>query len=190
MLTQVGGTRGDMAPFPIGEKRSSELSEQLDPLCGMEIHGLNGDVFRLVRLNIAAGLTATAGTGGARCGAFAYSLEAEEVTKTFDVQMAVRGGAKPINRVCGYGRPDQVALADNDYFWLHVDGPVIAGYLGDADVNVAVGDYIDLDDDADTGKVYGGGTTFSAEFTQGVSRSTEAGTDAIVLFTPIRKFQG
>lgn len=190
MLTQVGGTRGDKLPFPIGEKRSSELSAQLDPLCGMEVFGQNGDVFRLVRLNIAAGLTATADTAGAQSAAFAYSALATDATRTFDVQKALRGGTKPLNKVCGFGRPDQVALDDNDYFWLHVDGPMIEGILGDDVTALAIGDFLDLDDDADTGKLYSGGTTFSAEFTVGTCLTTDPGADLPVQFIPCKKFRG
>lgn len=190
MLTQVGGTRGDKLPFPIGEKRSIEEMPYLAALAGMEVKGQNGDEFRLVRLNVAAGLTAAAGTGGAQCSAFAYSAKASDAAVDFDVEPAVRGGAIPINRVCGFGRADQVALADNDFFWLHVDGPEMEGYLGEVTTDVAVGEYLDLDDDADLGKLYGTDTTFSPEFTVGTSLETQTGNDAKIRFRPCKKFRG
>lgn len=185
MLTQVGGSKGDRPPFPIGEKRSLEEMPYLDALVGMEITGRNGDVFRLVRLNIAAGLAAAA----AQCMAFAYTALATSAARTFDVELAVRGGTKPINRAVGFGRPDQVLLVDNDFFWLHVDGPKITMLLGDDVTALAIGDYVDLDDDADKGKVYSGGTTFTPEFHLGTCLTTDPGADTRIDVIPYRKFR-
>lgn len=191
MLPQVGGTRGDRLPFPIGEKRSSELSAQLDPLLGMEVFGQEGNVYRLVRLNLAAGLSGGAPAAGASqaCGRiFTYTLTATGV-HAYDVKLAQRTGTVPANRPVGVGVQNQAALDDNDYFWIHVDGPYFDLWAGDDGTNFVIGDYVALDDDADLGCVYSLSTTFTPEFLIGICLTTEAGVDATVRVRPYKKLQ-
>lgn len=186
LYTTKGGTKGAIATIPLGGKASSAQSAAMDPQCGTEIEDDRGNVFRLVRLNVSGGLA----TGAVQYMAFGYSAQAEDTTRTFDVEPNKSTSTKPLDKVAGFGVPNQVALDDNDYFWLHVAGPVMQGYLGDDGTDLAIGDFVNLDDDADLGKLKSGGDTFDAEYTVGVSLTTEAGTDAVVRFIPRQKFVG
>lgn len=181
-----GGTLGGIASFPLGKKVSSTFASSLDRQCGTEVVDDKGNVFRLVRLNAAAGLA----VGAVRYMAFGYTAEATDADPTYDVAPCASDSTKPLDKVAGFGLPNQVALVDNDYFWLHVDGPVIQGYMGDDGTDLAIGDFVNLDNDADLGKLASGGDTFNAEYTVGVSRSTQAGTDAVIQFRPCKKFRG
>lgn len=179
----------DAPPFPVGEKRAAADFPDIDRLVGMEIRGKRGYVARLVRLDIAAGLGDTTEPTNPACRAFAYSIGTTDLFPTFDVLLALRGATIPQNYVCGFSPPDQVALADNDLFWLIVDGPEIWGKLGDADVNVAIVDIVALDDDADRGNLYGLVVT-ATEFALGTSLDTRTGTDEEFRFRPAKKFTG
>jgi hypothetical protein len=181
-----GGSLGTLATIPLGGKASSAQSEAFDKQCGTEVEDGMGNVFRLVRLNAASGLA----TSAVQYMSFGYSALADDATRTFDVEPNKSTSTKPLDKVAGFGLPNQVALDDNDYFWLHVDGPVIQGYLGDDGTDLAIGDFVNLDDDADLGKLKSGADTFDAEYTVGVSLTTEAGTDAVVRFVPRQKFRG
>jgi hypothetical protein len=178
------GTLGTLSGLVVGKKVASADFPDYAKWLGTEIVGPRGEKYRLVQLNVAAGVAVP------QYLAFANSTPTTDLTRNFDVELAVRGGAKPTNRVCGYAIEGQVALVDNDIFWLQFDGPEIAGYIGDDNTDVAVGDYLNLDDDADKGKLYGVGTTFSAEFTQGVALDANTGVDQLVRFIPIKPFRG
>jgi hypothetical protein len=181
----------DPLPFPIGEARASADFPELDKLVGSYYRGKNGFACRLVRLNIPAGLDNSTEPKKADCRAFARTLETTDVEPpVYDVELALRGGTKPINRTCGFTIPGQAALVDNDLFFLVVKGPYIWVKLGDDDTDVAIGDYINLDDDVDKGNVYGVSTTISAEFTLGVAMDTRTGTDQELRIKPIREFIG
>lgn len=186
LYTTKGGTKGAIATIPLGSKASSAQASAMDPQCGTEIEDDRGNVFRLVRLNSASGLTAA----NVQYMAFGYTIETEDVTRSFDVAKCAADSTKPLDKIAGFGLPNQVALDDNDYFWLHVDGPVIQGYMGDDGTDLAIGDFVNLDDDVDLGKLKSGGDTFNDEYTVGVSRTTEAGTDAVIQFIPRQKFRG
>jgi hypothetical protein len=158
----------------------------MDPQCGTEIEDDRGNVWRLVRLNVSGGLTAA----NAQYMAFGYTIETEDVTRSFDVAKCASDSTKPLDKVAGFGVPNQVALDDNDYFWLHVYGPVMQGYMGDDGTDLAIGDFVNLDDDADLGKLKSGADTLNTEYTVGTSRTTETGTDAVIQFIPCKKFNG
>lgn len=179
----------DVPAFPVGEKRAAADYPELDKLVGTEVMGRNGYVARLVRLDIAAGLADSNQATSPRCRAFAYSIGTTASPPTYDVLLALRGGTLPQNYVCGFSPPDQVALVDNDLFWLIVDGPEMWGVNGDSDVNIAIGDIVALDDDADRGNLYGLVVT-ATEFAVGVSLDTLTGTDNEFRFRPCRKFTG
>ncbi len=186
LYTAKGGTKGAIGALALGKKVSSDQSAAFDPMCGLEIEDDRGNVFRLVRLNVAAGLA----TGAVQYMAFGYTALADDATRNFDVEPCKSTSTKPLDKVAGFGLPNQVALVDNDYFWLHVDGPVIQGYMGDDGTDLAIGDFVNLDDDADLGKLKTGADTFDAEYTVGVSLTTETGTDAVIRFVPRQKFRG
>lgn len=131
------GTHGTIGALPIGGKVSSDHADDMDAILGTEIEGPKGTRFRLVRLNKAAGIAAP----GRRT--FVYTSETG-----YDVDMSATANA----RICGVATKDQVALVDNDYFWLQVDG-VVELIRGDDGTNIAAGDHVANDDDADEGKV-------------------------------------
>jgi hypothetical protein len=170
------GTHGTIGLFPVGSKCPSTV-EALEKNLGQEVEGPLGHRFRLVRLNIAAGLTAA----NAECRAFKYSAD----DGTFDVELCTETG-----RACGFSVEDQVALDDNDYFWLHVDGPKIKGFLGDDAGNPAAGDYVEVDDDADKGKLKTTTTTYDAKLTMGVCLEAASTDGDLFYFRPIRKLNG
>jgi hypothetical protein len=122
--------------------------------------------------------------------AFAYSAVASNGLRTYDVVLALLGGVVPTNRICGFAVEDQAVLVDNDVFWIQFDGPEITGFLGDDPADAVVGEYLNLDNDADRGKLIAVGTVFSAEFGVGTALDAEAGNDLPVRFVPFHPFRG
>lgn len=184
------GIHGEMGPFHVGEKVAGDAPEadSIAELLGREYHDSDGNVYRLVRLDVAAGLAGSGvGAGVAPYRAFGYD-ETFDADNPFDVQLALLGGAP--KRVCGFGVPTQVALNDNDFFFIQVDGPYIDGFFGDDGTDAALNEYLQIDDDADRGKLKTTDTTFDAEYTLGVALEAETGTDAVIRFRPIQKLMG
>lgn len=171
------GIKGTIATFPLGERLPStalsydEISKQI----GQEVDGPKGTKFRLVRLNIAAGLSAA--NAVKRC--FKYSAGA---ASTYDVELSGGAGAEG-DKCCGVSRDDQVALSDNDLFWIQFDGRMTL-FKGDG-TDVADGDPVSVDDDADKGKVHKEGTAIVSE-TFWVARNATTGTDQDLVADPIR----
>lgn len=178
-------------PFPLGEKRSSNNTE-LAKVLGLVVEGPKGRKFRLVQYREATALAGPSAAGtnvaGARC--FAVATGDLDDPNPFYVTRAQRGAAKPLNRVIGVALKDQLALVQNDYFWLQFDGDYIDMWLGDDGTDIAVGDYVALDDDADLGCIYGLSTTFTVEFLLGVAIDANTGVDAIVRVRPYRALNG
>lgn len=184
------GIEGGFGAFHPGSKIAGDAAEadSLVELLGTEQMDDAGNTYRLVRLDVAAGLAGSgAGAGVAPYRAFGYD-ETFDAANPFDVQLALLGGAP--KRVCGFGVPTQVALNDNDFFWIQVDGPYIDGFLGDDGGDVALNEYVQIDDDADRGKLKTSDTVFDAEYSIGASLEVETGTDAVLRFRPIQKLQG
>lgn len=148
------GAHGTLGMLKLGKKAASADFAALDNLVGSEIEGPNGSRFRLVRLNKAAGLTAA----NAQKKVFKYSSASD----TFDVEPV----AATTDRPCGVGLSDQVALSDNDLFWVQVEGRCEVT-LGDDTGDPAAGDYIDPDNDTDLGNIKTVTTTFTAGVTIG-----------------------
>lgn len=187
----VFGTLGSLVSFEVGGKIASDdpAYAAYEKQLGTEVVGKDGHVIRMVRLDVAAGLSggsAAAGASQACARVFTYTAQLTGV-HAYEVKLAQRTGTKPANRPVGVALTDQVALSDNDIFWLHVDGPLMEVWLGDDGTDVAIGDYVALDDDADLGCVYGLSTTYTVEFILGVSLTTEAGTDATIKIRPLHK---
>lgn len=180
------GTNGTRAPFPLGESRTSTYSASLDPLLGMVVEGPKGRRFRLVRLNLSGGLTAANIEGRL----FRPTTNGPTAAEQFDVIQAVSGGTAIQGRPIGAAIEDQDAVEDNGYFWLQFDGDHMAFWLGDDGTDLAAGEFIALDDDADLGAVKTTDATFGAETTLAVSLSTNTGTDAIVYGRPIKPLNG
>lgn len=177
---------GTPLPFPLGEKRASADFEALDKLVGTEYTGQDGFKARLVRLNIAAGLT----QANAECRSFCYSLVTDLAAPVHDVQLALLGSSISLKRVCGQSVPGQVALSDNDLFLILFDGPELPGTLGDDTGDIAIGEYVGIDDDADTGKLKTHDTTFDAEYSLGVSLDVATADGDQFRFRPIRPLRG
>lgn len=142
----AGGIHGSIGTIPIGDKVSAsslsitELSKQL----GLEIEGTHGKAYRLVRLDLAAGMSSFPAVA-ARC--FVYTA-----SSTYDVEPAdTIGSATAATRVVGLSVGGQVDLDDNDLFWVQIDGRFTAE-LGDGTAWGAVGDYIRPSGDTDLGK--------------------------------------
>lgn len=192
--TEGAGFFGGVAlPFPLGSKMSSDNTE-LEKLLGMVVEGPRGRKFRLVKYVEATALAGPSAAGtdvaGARLFAVA-SADLDDPTATcFYVTRAQRTGTKPLNRTIGAALKDQVALVQNDYFWLQFDGDYLDLWLGDDNTDVAVGDYVALDDDTDLGCIYGLGTTFTVEFLIGVAMDANTGVDAIVRVRPYKPLNG
>lgn len=184
-IGQLFGVHDGM-PLKLGEKRAAADFPALDKCVGMEVQGKDGYKARLVRLNIAAGLT----QAEAECKAFCYSLVVDQAAPVNDVQLALLGGAISLKRVCGVTVPGQKALVDNDLFWLVFDGPVLWGTLGDDAADIAIGEYVAIDDDADTGKLKSLDTTFTAEYTIGVSLDVAAADGDQFRFRPHHPLRG
>lgn len=189
----IFGIEGGLVSFPIGTAVSSTdggyaaLEQQL----GQEVRGRHGHVVRMVRLDLSGGLAGGAPAAGATqaCArVFANTIETTD-TLHHEVKLAQRTGTIPANRPVGVALTDQDALADNDIFWLHVDGPVMEVWAGDDGTDFVIGQYVALDDDADLGCVYCLGTTFTPEFMIGRCITTETGTDALVKVRPINKLR-
>ncbi len=190
--TEGAGTLGTLAPFPIGEKRNSS-DFNYDSKLGMEIVGPKGRKFRLVQYVSATALAGPAAAGANVAGGRAFAPTAanlDDPLTMHKVGLAQRTGTKPQNRAIGFALSNQDALVQNDYFWLQFDGDYIEMWFGDDGTDVAPGDYVALDDDADLGCVYSLGTTFTVEFMLGVSMSTQAGTDALINVRPYRPING
>lgn len=107
----MGATKYTAASFPIGQKQAenSDFTGQSAQL-GTTVTGPAGEKYRLVRLNNASGLTAA--NAAKKC--FEYTSN----NTTYDVNVC----ADATDIVCGVAVADQVALDDNDHFWLQVDG--------------------------------------------------------------------
>lgn len=191
--TELAGTIGTLAPFPIGAKESSDFSAANDPRLGMEIQGPNGRVFRLVKYVGSAALTGPAAAGTNKAGGRGFAPTAanlDDPTTMNCVDLAVLGGTKPTNRPVGYALKDQDDLVQNDYFWLQVDGDYFDLWTGDDNTDIAPGDYLQIDNDTDLGTVKGTGTTFDPEFSQFVALDTVTAVDSIVRGRPIHKIRG
>ena len=177
----------DRLPFPIGEKRAAADFPEIDKLAGMVVRGRQGFKARLVRLNIAAGLTAAL----AECRAFAYTLQTTGTSpETCDVELALLGGATPNKRVIGHSAPEQIVLVDNDLFWVVFGGPYVWGTLGDDAGTIAVGEYVGIDDDADKGKLKTHDTTFDPEYSIGIAIDAAAANDVQFRFKPLYDLVG
>lgn len=184
--TDGAGTLGTRPPFPIGETVSSDFAASYDPKLGMVIEGPNNRKFRLVRLNLSGGLTAAQIEG--RC--FRPTTNGPTAAEQFDVIQTLEGGAAIELRTIGAAIEDQVAVADNGYFWLQFDGDKMAFYLGDDGTNADPGDFLALDNDAEKGAVKSTDATFAAETSIAVCLSTESGTDALIYGRPLRPLNG
>lgn len=190
--TEGAGTLGTMLAFPLGEKRSSDNAE-LEKILGSVVEGKKGRKFRLVKYVSATALAGPYAAGANVAGARHFAPTAanlDDPSTMFHVGLAQRTGTKPQNRSIGVALKDQEALVQNDYFWLQFDGDYIDMFMGDDGTNVAPGDYISLDDDADLGCVYGLGTTHTPEFEVGIAMSTETGVDALIQVRPTRALNG
>lgn len=189
--TEGAGTHGSMLPFPLGEKVSSDVD--LSKNLGQIVEGKKGRKFRLVQYVSATALTGAYAAGANIAGARHFAPTAanlDDPSTMFKVGLAQRTGTKPQNRSIGVALKDQVDLVQNDYFWLQFDGDYIDMFMGDDGTNVAPGDYIALDDDADLGCVYGLGTVHTPEFEVGIAMSTETGVDALIQVRPTKALNG
>lgn len=184
--TEGFGTHGTIAPFPLGESRTSTYSGQLDPLLGMVIEGPYGRKFRLVRLNLSGGLTAANIEG--RC--FRPTTNGPTRSEQFDVIQTDSAGAAIAKRAIGAAVEDQDAVEDNGYFWLQFDGDHMAFWLGDDGTDVAPGEFLALDDDAELGAVKTADSTFGAETSIAVALSTNTGVDALIYGRPLKPLNG
>jgi hypothetical protein len=180
------GTLGTRPVFPIGESRTSTYANALDPLLGSVVEGPKGRKFRLVRLNVSGGLTAANIEGRL----FRPTTNGPTAAEQFDVIQAVAAGTAIQGRPIGAALEDQDAVEDNGYFWLQFDGDHMAFWLGDDGTDVAAGEFLALDDDADLGAVKTTDSTFAAETTLAVALSTNTGTDAIIYGRPIKPLNG
>lgn len=137
----TGGIHGSIGTIPVGDKVSAssaaitELSKQL----GSVIEGEDGKAYRLVRLDVAAGVSSLP-SDAARC--VVYTART-----TFDVELC----DAVTERCVGLTVPGQVDLADNDLFWVQIDGRFTAE-LGTGTA-WAAGDYIRCSGDTDKGKM-------------------------------------
>lgn len=197
--TEGAGTYGTLAPFPIGTKVGSDQSGRYDPLLGMVISGPKGRKFRLVKYGAATALAGPYAAGANVAGARLFAVAVGSLaagTGLFTVQPAVLGGTHPLNRPVGAALKDQEALVQNDYFWLQFDGDYMDLWMGDDGTNVAAGDYLTLDDDADGGcvklhhatQLLDGGTALIIPAL--ISLSTETGTDALIQAKPLAPMVG
>lgn len=193
--TEGAGTKGEILPFPLGEKEPGTAAgaDLNRGKLGMVIEGPNGRKFRLVQYVEATSLTgafqAGANVAGARCFAVATGDLDDPLTQ-HHVTRAQRTGAKPLNRVIGVALKDQRDLVQYDYFWLQFDGDYIDMFLGDDGTDIAVGDYVALDDDADLGNIYGLSTTFTVEFLLGVAMDANTGVDGVIRVRPVKALNG
>lgn len=170
-----GGIHGSLGMVKVGGKASPESGSiheaALLNLLGSEIDGPLGTRFRLVRLNYATGLVSASTADGIANPSSRRVMEYSTATG-YDVQP----GNAATDRPCGVTIVGQEVLADNDFFWVQIEG-VCELYLSDDGTDLAAGDFVTLDNDSDLGKVI----TASSTFTHGVSpfRALEAktGTD-------------
>lgn len=143
MSTGTGGTHTDVVPhFPIGDKVASADFPHLDSLVGTEIDALYNGVqvkARLVRLDLAAGLTTPARL------AFKQTAFAPHGSATYDV-LPITATSSVINCVAPTG---QVALVDNDLFWGLCGGEVEYQASDDATA-FGLGEFVVSDGDAGT----------------------------------------
>jgi len=137
----AGGIHGSIGTIDIGDKVSAsslaitELTKQL----GSVIEGPDGKAYRLVRLDLAAGVSSLPAVASR---AFIHT-----VRLTHDVKPCTA----VTDRCVGVSVGGQVDLDDNDLFWLQIDGRFTAE-LGDGTAWAALGDYIRCSGDTDTGK--------------------------------------
>lgn len=191
--TEGAGTKGEILPFPLGEKEAGTAPPGADlnrPKLGMVVEGPNGRRFMLVQYVEATALAGPAAAGtnvaGARCFAVATG-DLDDPLTMFGVTRAQRTGTLPLNRAVGAALKDQVALVQYDYFWLQLFcGDYLDLWLGDDGTDVLVGEYIALDDDTDLGCVYTLDTTFTPEFLIGIAMDTNTGVDAVLRVRPLR----
>ena len=177
--TTSGAVRGCVLPFPIGEKRAAADYPQYDAMHGQEFEvGSKGSKVRLVRLNTAAGIS----TVGARV--FQYTTGGDD---EHDVEMA---HGKSTSNPCGVSDPAQVDLVDNDLFWVYILGWHYVTLSDDTAADPAVGDYIDVDDDADEGKVLTVTTNFHKKICVGMSLEVETVDSATFLVDIFEKLTG
>ena len=191
--TEGAGTHGTLMPFPLGEKVSSDFATQYDKLLGMVVEGPKGRKFRLVKYAAATALAGPAAAGANVAGARLFAVatgDADDVTTMFNVTPAQRTGTIPLNRPIGAALKDQVALNQNDYFWLQFDGDYMDLWMGDDGTDALVGEYAALDDDADLGCIYTLDTTFTPEFLIGTFLETYTGVDQVVKVRPYKPLNG
>ena len=184
--TEGAGTKGSRPVFPIGESRTSTFAASLDPLLGSTVEGPNGRLFRLVRLNLSGGLTAANIEGRA----FRPTTNGPTAAEQYDVIQTLEGGAAIALRTIGCAVEDQDAVEDNGYFWLQYFGDYMAFWLGDDGTDVAPGEFLALDNDAETGAVKTTDSTFAAETSIAVALSTNTGTDGLIYGRPLRPLNG
>ena len=154
-------------PFELGQKAPSTVTE-FDRLVGeffahRDSNG-NPQMLRLMRLNNASGLSSA--------GALVFKLSNPSAAFDGDVE----GVAATSDRPCGVSHADQVALDDNDFFLLIVEGQATVTY-GDAGGSITAGHFVGPDDDADTGKVASTNTTYTRGTTIGKAIGANTGTD-------------
>jgi hypothetical protein len=106
----MGATHGTAASFPIGAAQTEDTTNITGQaaLLGSVVEGRDGKAYRLVR---ADGAVATSALASKRM--WQYSA-----ATTYDVTLAVAAD----DEICGVSVTDQVALADNDHFYLQIDG--------------------------------------------------------------------
>jgi hypothetical protein len=132
--------RAEVLPFPIGEKRSSDLADTYDDLIGTTYYTIfNSEEVRvrLCRLNIAAGLSTDVGG----------RIVKESTAGAHDVELADAA----TDYVYGIIPDNQEDLVDNDYFFVIVEG-ICEVRMGDDATAFVAGDLIGISGDTDEGK--------------------------------------
>ena len=101
----MSAIRHGTAPFPVGEVSTGAGNEKL---LGLEIQGLDGKEYRLVKSSEIVASPATKCFMRSSYGGTSVELTDDDAT----------------SYCCGVAPSDQVALAVDDYFWLQVAGEV------------------------------------------------------------------
>jgi len=104
----IAAINSQVLPFPIGETLASGSFPATDLLVGLVFDGPKGSKWRLVRASAAVATAALAAKK-----VFQYSAAA-----TYDVALATAA----THAAVGVTADSQVAIADNDLFWLQVAG--------------------------------------------------------------------
>lgn len=183
-----GACHGALGMVQIGSKVQAESGSEheaaLNKLLGSEVEGPLGTRFRLVRLNYSTGFVSSSTADG---------VANPASRRIVNYSSALSWDVEPCNaatdRPCGVTIVGQLPLADNDFFWVQIEG-VCELYLGDDGTDLGAGDHVTGDNDADLGKVITSTTTF----THGVSpfRALEAktGTDQAFLAQILHRLVG